>query len=78
MLDASGGIAPFCDATGQFMPLLCTMNCTVAPEEARQRHPDLVHPNLHTVGIPQLSAGHPCATLRACRWSLNTLVFSQG
>ena len=35
VLDASGGIAPFCDATGQFMPLLCTMNCTVAPEEAR-------------------------------------------
>jgi xylulokinase len=35
VLDASGGIAPFCDATGQFMPLLCTMNCTIAPEEAR-------------------------------------------
>lgn len=33
VLDSSGGIAPFCDATGQFMPLLCTMNCTLAPEE---------------------------------------------
>ena len=35
MVDNSGGIAPFCDATGQFMPLLCTMNCTLAPEEVR-------------------------------------------
>ncbi|EIE20766.1 Xylulokinase [Coccomyxa subellipsoidea C-169] len=34
VLDASGGIAPFCDSTGQFMPLLCTMNCTLAPEES--------------------------------------------
>lgn len=34
VLDSSGGIAPFCDSTGQFMPLLCTMNCTLAPEEA--------------------------------------------
>ena len=33
VIDNSGGIAPFCDATGQFMPLLCTMNCTLAPEE---------------------------------------------
>ena len=33
--DNSGGIAPFCDATGQFMPLLCTMNCTLAPEEVK-------------------------------------------
>ena len=35
VVDNSGGIAPFCDATGQFMPLLCTMNCTLAPEEVR-------------------------------------------
>ncbi len=35
VIDNSGGIAPFCDATGQFMPLLCTMNCTLAPEEVR-------------------------------------------
>ncbi|KAK9901627.1 hypothetical protein WJX75_005679 [Coccomyxa subellipsoidea] len=36
VLDSSGGIAPFCDSTGQFMPLLCTMNCTLAPEEVRK------------------------------------------
>ena len=31
--DKSGGIAPFCDATGSWMPLLCTMNCTLVTEE---------------------------------------------
>ncbi|KAK9806681.1 hypothetical protein WJX73_007526 [Symbiochloris irregularis] len=34
--DMSGGIAPFCDATGSWMPLLCTMNCTLVTEEARK------------------------------------------
>ncbi len=33
IVDAGGGIAPFCDATGQWLPLLCTMNCTLVPEE---------------------------------------------
>ncbi len=37
VVDASGGIAPFCDATGQWLPLLCTMNCTLVTEEARRR-----------------------------------------
>ena len=35
VVDPSGSIAPFCDATGQWLPLLCTMNCTLVPEEAR-------------------------------------------
>eukprot|EP00884_Botryococcus_braunii_P017863 jgi/Botrbrau1/4760/Bobra.0137s0032.1 len=35
VVDPTGNIAPFCDATGQWMPLLCTMNCTLATEEAR-------------------------------------------
>ena len=44
VVDNSGGIAPFCDATGQFMPLLCTMNCTLAPEEVRCcQPPSLLH-----------------------------------
>ena len=34
IVDKSGGIAPFCDATGKWMPLLCTMNCTLVTEEA--------------------------------------------
>ena len=33
VVDPEGGIAPFCDAAGAFMPLLCTMNCTVVAEE---------------------------------------------
>ena len=33
VVDPEGGIAPFCDAAGSFMPLLCTMNCTVVAEE---------------------------------------------
>ncbi len=40
VIDNSGGIAPFCDATGQFMPLLCTMNCTLAPEEVAKPFQD--------------------------------------
>ena len=26
-------IAPFCDATGGWLPLLCTQNCTTVPQE---------------------------------------------
>lgn len=33
--DASGCVAPFCDATGRWLPLLCTMSCTGALEEVR-------------------------------------------
>lgn len=29
-------VAPFCDATGQWLPLWCTMNCTSAAEEVRK------------------------------------------
>mmetsp|Transcript_12514 Transcript_12514/g.45638 ORF Transcript_12514/g.45638 Transcript_12514/m.45638 type:complete len:254 (+) Transcript_12514:190-951(+) len=31
--DPSGTIAPFCDATGGWLPLLCTQNCTTVPQE---------------------------------------------
>eukprot|EP01023_Acetabularia_acetabulum_P016246 TRINITY_DN18025_c0_g1_i10.p1 TRINITY_DN18025_c0_g1~~TRINITY_DN18025_c0_g1_i10.p1 ORF type:complete len:538 (-),score=95.55 TRINITY_DN18025_c0_g1_i10:668-2281(-) len=33
IFDKSGTIAPFCDATGHWLPLLCTMNCTGVAEE---------------------------------------------
>lgn len=33
--DTSGSVAPFCDATGRWLPLLCTMSCTGALEEVR-------------------------------------------
>lgn len=34
--DPAGLVAPFCDATGQWLPLWCTMNCTTPAEEVRQ------------------------------------------
>ena len=33
VIDATGAVAPFCDATGGYLPLLCTMNCTKVVEE---------------------------------------------
>ncbi len=35
IVDPEGGIAAFCDSTGAWMPLLCTMNVTVATEMLR-------------------------------------------
>ena len=33
--DPEGLVAAFCDATGRWLPLVCTMNCTVVTEEVR-------------------------------------------
>jgi xylulokinase len=33
--DASGSVAPFCDAAGGWLPLLCTQNCTGPASEVR-------------------------------------------
>ncbi len=33
--DPENGISGFCSSTGGYLPLLCTMNCTVASEEIR-------------------------------------------
>ena len=35
-IDPQGLVAPFCDATGGWLPLLCTMNATGVTEEARR------------------------------------------
>jgi xylulokinase len=32
VVDASGAVAAFCSSTGGWLPLVCTMNCTVATE----------------------------------------------
>ncbi|KAK3260476.1 hypothetical protein CYMTET_30565, partial [Cymbomonas tetramitiformis] len=40
--DASGVVAPFCDSTGGWMPLVCIQNCTSATEEMRSAF-DLSH-----------------------------------
>jgi xylulokinase len=34
VIDADGGWAAFCSSTGGWLPLICTMNCTVATETA--------------------------------------------
>ncbi len=34
-VDSGGELAAFCSSTGGWLPLLCTMNCTVATEQAR-------------------------------------------
>jgi xylulokinase len=35
VIDPEGLVAAFCDATGRWLPLVCTMNCTVVTEEVR-------------------------------------------
>jgi xylulokinase len=39
VVDPAGLIAPFCDATGGWLPLLCVMNCTNVTEEVRAAFP---------------------------------------
>lgn len=34
-VDSDGDLAAFCSSTGEWLPLLCTMNCTVATEQVR-------------------------------------------
>lgn len=35
VIDPDGNLAAFCSSTGGWLPLLCTMNCTVASEQIR-------------------------------------------
>ena len=35
VIDPTGNLAAFCSSSGGWLPLLCTMNCTVASEELR-------------------------------------------
>lgn len=35
LVDPDGLVAPFCDATGAWLPLVCVMNCTGVTEEVR-------------------------------------------
>ncbi|MFN8002553.1 MAG: hypothetical protein U0X75_16220 [Acidobacteriota bacterium] len=37
MIDPQGEIAAFCDSTGKWLLLVCTMNVTVATEMVRER-----------------------------------------
>lgn len=33
ILDPTGAVCAFCDATGAWLPLICTLNCTLSAEE---------------------------------------------
>lgn len=33
IIDPSGAVCAFCDATGAWLPLICTLNCTMPAEE---------------------------------------------
>jgi len=37
VIDSQGEVAAFCDSTGKWLPLVCTMNVTVATEMVRER-----------------------------------------
>ncbi len=47
VIDPKGEVAAFCDSTGKWLPLVCTMNVTVATEMVRERfnlsHEELSH-----------------------------------
>ena len=45
VIDPQGEVAAFCDSTGQWLPLVCTMNVTVATEMVRERF-NLSHDDL--------------------------------
>src|SRR4030095_14158659 len=36
VIDSQGEVAAFCDSTDRWLPLVCTMNVTVATEQARK------------------------------------------
>jgi len=36
VVDPNGEVAAFCDATGGWLPLVCTQNCTTVPNEVQQ------------------------------------------
>lgn len=53
VIDPQGEIAAFCDSTGQWLPLVCTMNVTVATEMVRERF------NLSHAQLAEAVAGTP-------------------
>ena len=56
VIDPEGLVAAFCDATGRWLPLVCTMNCTVVTEEVRSAF-GLPHDRL-----TELAADEPIGT----------------
>ncbi len=67
IVDESGTLAAFCDSTGGWLPLLCTMNCTVATELTR---------NALDLSLPDMEAR--IAAVPAGAHGVLTLPFFQG
>jgi xylulokinase len=53
VIDPQGEVAAFCDSTGRWLPLVCTMNVTVATEMVRERF------GLSHEGLAQAAASVP-------------------
>jgi xylulokinase len=56
VIDPQGEIAAFCDSTGKWLPLVCTMNVTVATEMVRERF-NLSHAQL-SAAVASTPAGN--------------------
>ncbi len=56
VIDPQGEVAAFCDSTGQWLPLVCTMNVTVATEMVRERF-QLSHDDLSSA-VASVPAGN--------------------
>ena len=69
LIDLSGGIAPFCDSTGNYLPLICIQNCSLVPEEVRK-----TFPHLSRDAITALAAQEP----PGCEGVLLLPYFSEG
>ncbi len=54
VVDPRGEIAAFCDSTGKWLPLVCTMNVTVATEMVRERF-NLSHDDLSNAAASTLA-----------------------
>ena len=57
VIDPEGLVAAFCDATGRWLPLVCTMNCTVVTEEVRAAF-DLPHDRLTELAAAEPPGAH--------------------
>lgn len=50
VIDPAGEVAAFCSSTGGWLPLLCTMNCTVATELTREQYGLSLQEAEHLIG----------------------------
>lgn len=68
VIDATGEIAAFCDSTNRWLPLLCTMNVTVATEMVR-RDFDIDHAAFEKTAVVAPRVPMACSCSRT--WKAN-------